>query len=414
MNLKKIILLILVVFSYQLNAQTTLTQVTPNPNDSRVITTGVPFLLIASDARAASMGDMGVATSVDAYSQYWNPSKYVFSETKSGFGLSYTPYLSKLVNDISLGNLTYFNRINERSAFAVSLRYFSLGEIEIIQDEFSQALIEKPNEMTMDISYSLRLADQFSMGVALRYLRSDLRIQAVDETAKAASSFAVDLSAYYQGEEQNFGDIDGRIRAGAIIQNLGPKIKYDESGSETFLPTNLRLGGGFDFLLDQYNTVSVTAEVTKMLVPTPPLYGTFTDFIDNNENGIFDEGDEQSGQPYQAIIDGKPNDVDFMSGIFQSFSDAPGGFSEELKEFTWALGAEYRYDDSFALRAGYFNESEEKGARKFLALGAGFKFSGTKVDLSYLFSASKVPSPLENTLRFSLTFDFGSNEYLEY
>ena len=414
MNLKKIILLILVVFSYQLNAQTTLTQVTPNPNDSRVITTGVPFLLIASDARAASMGDMGVATSVDAYSQYWNPSKYVFSETKSGFGLSYTPYLSKLVNDISLGNLTYFNRINERSAFAVSLRYFSLGEIEIIQDEFSQALIEKPNEMTMDISYSLRLADQFSMGVALRYLRSDLRIQAVDETAKAASSFAVDLSAFYQGEEQNFGDIDGRIRAGAIIQNLGPKIKYDESGSETFLPTNLRLGGGFDFLLDQYNTVSVTAEVTKMLVPTPPLYGTFTDFIDNNENGIFDEGDEQSGQPYQAIIDGKPNDVDFMSGIFQSFSDAPGGFSEEIKEFTWALGAEYKYDDSFALRAGYFNESEEKGARKFLALGAGFKFSGTKVDLSYLFSASKVPSPLENTLRFSLTFDFGSNEYLEY
>ena len=414
MNLKKIILLILVVFSYQLNAQTTLTQVTPNPNDSRVITTGVPFLLIASDARAASMGDMGVATSVDAYSQYWNPSKYVFSETKSGFGLSYTPYLSKLVNDISLGNLTYFNRINERSAFAVSLRYFSLGEIEIIQDEFSQALIEKPNEMTMDISYSLRLADQFSMGVALRYLRSDLRIQAVDETAKAASSFAVDLSAYYQGEEQNFGDIDGRIRAGAIIQNLGPKIKYDESGSETFLPTNLRIGGGFDFLLDQYNTVSVTAEVTKMLVPTPPLFGTFTDFIDNNENGIFDEGDEQSGQPYQAIIDGKPNDVDFMSGIFQSFSDAPGGFSEELKEFTWALGAEYKYDDSFALRAGYFNESEEKGARKFLALGAGFKFSGTKVDLSYLFSASKVPSPLENTLRFSLTFDFGSNEYLEY
>ena len=414
MKLKKIILLIIVVFSFQLNAQTTLTQVTPNPNDSRVITTGVPFLLIASDARAASMGDMGVATSVDAYSQYWNPSKYVFSETKSGFGLSYTPYLSKLVNDISLGNLTYFNRINERSAFAVSLRYFSLGEIEIIQDEFSQALIEKPNEMTMDISYSLRLADQFSMGVALRYLRSDLRIQAVDETAKAASSFAVDLSAYYQGEEQNFGDVDGRIRAGAIIQNLGPKIKYDESGSETFLPTNLRLGGGFDFLLDQYNTVSVTAEVTKMLVPTPPLYGTFTDFIDNNENGIFDEGDEQSGQPYQAIIDGKPNDVDFMSGIFQSFSDAPGGFSEELKEFTWALGAEYKYDDSFALRAGYFNESEEKGARKFLALGAGFKFSGTKVDLSYLFSASKVPSPLENTLRFSLTFDFGSNEYLEY
>ena len=417
MKLKKIILLIIVVFSYQLNAQTSSTVIIPNSSDSRVITTGVPFLLIASDARAASMGDMGVATSVDAYSQYWNPSKYVFSETKSGFGLSYTPYLTKLVNDISLGNLTYFNRINERSAFAVSLRYFSLGEIEIIQDEFSQALIEKPNEMTMDISYSLRLADQFSMGVALRYLRSDLRIQAVDETAKAASSFGVDLSAYFQGEEQNFGDIDGRIRAGAIIQNLGPKIKYDESGSETFLPTNLRIGGGFDFLLDQYNTVSVTAEVNKLLVPTPPIYGREYNYSDINENGVYDDDIDELGELVSTdnvIYQGQSTDVDYMSGIFQSFSDAPGGFSEELKEFTWALGAEYKYDDSFALRAGYFNESEEKGARKFLALGAGFKFSGTKVDLSYLFSASKVPSPLENTLRFSLTFDFGSNEYLEY
>ena len=405
---------LLSILSLNLNAQTTLTEVTPNPNDSRVITTGVPFLLIASDARAASMGDMGVATSVDTYSQHWNPSKYAFSESKSGFGLSYTPYLSKLVNDISLGNVTYYNRLNERSAFAVSFKYFSLGEIEIIQDEFSEALIEKPNEMTMDVSYSLRLADQFSMGVSLRYLRSDLKIQAVDETAQAASSYAVDISGYYQGEEQSYGDVDGRWRGGFIIQNLGPKIKYDESGRETFLPTNFKLGAGFDFILDSYNKVSVTAEVAKLLVPTPPLLGTYTEFNDNNENGVFDEGDEQVGEPYIDIIDGMSTDVDFLSGVFQSFSDAPGGFSEELKEFTWALGAEYLYDDSFALRAGYFNESEDKGARKFLALGAGFKFSGTKIDLSYLFSASKVPSPLENTLRFSLTFDFGSQSYTEY
>ncbi len=417
MKMKKYTLSLLIAFfAVNINSQTS-TEVIQNPNDSRVITTGVPFLLIASDARAASMGDMGVATSVDTYSQFWNPSKYVFSETKSGFGLSYTPYLSKLVNDISLGNLTYFNRINERSAFAVSLRYFSLGEIEIIQDEFSQALIEKPNEMTMDISYSLRLADQFSMGVALRYLRSDLRIQAVDETAKAASSYAVDISAYYQGEEQSYGDVDGRWRAGLIIQNLGPKIKYDESGSETFLPTNLRLGGGFDFLLDQYNKVSVTAEVTKLLVPTPPVLGYEYNFTDNNENGAYDEGIDELGEQTTGdlvVYNGQTTDVDFLSGVFQSFSDAPGGFSEELKEFTWAVGAEYVYDDSFALRAGYFNESEDKGARKFLSLGAGFKFSGTRVDLSYLFSASRIPSPLENTLRFSLTFDFGSNEYLEY
>ena len=417
MKMKKYILSLTIAFiAININSQTS-TEIIPTPNDSRVITTGVPFLLIASDARAASMGDMGVATSVDTYSQFWNPSKYVFSETKSGFGLSYTPYLSKLVNDISLGNLTYFNRINERSAFALSLRYFSLGEIEIIQDEFSQALIEKPNEMTMDISYSLRLADQFSMGVALRYLRSDLRIQAVDETAKAASSYAVDISAYYQGEEQSYGDVDGRWRAGMIIQNLGPKIKYDESGRETFLPTNLRLGAGFDFLLDQYNKVSVTAEFAKLLVPTPPVLGYEYNFTDNNENGVYDEGVDELGDQTTGdlvVYNGQTTDVDFLSGVFQSFSDAPGGFSEELKEFTWALGAEYVYDDSFALRAGYFNESEDKGARKFLALGAGFKFSGTRVDLSYLFSASRVPSPLENTLRFSLTFDFGSNSYLEY
>ena len=416
--MKKILLTsIFYIVAININSQTS-TVTIPSPNDTRVITTGVPFLMIASDARAASMGDMGVATSVDIYSQFWNPSKYVFSESKSGFGLSYTPYLSKLVNDISLGNLTYFNRINERSAFAVSLRYFSLGEIEIVQDEFSEALIEQPNEMTMDISYSLRLADQFSMGVALRYLRSDLKIGAVDPDAKAASSYAVDISAYFQSEEQNYGDIDGRWRGGMIIQNLGPKIKYDESGDDTFLPTNLRLGGGFDFLLDQYNKVSLTAEITKLLVPTPPIMGREYNFTDINGNGIYDEGIDELGELTSSdyvIYQGQDNqDVNFLSGVFQSFSDAPGGFSEELKEFTWALGAEYVYDDSFALRAGYFNESEDKGARKFLAFGAGFKFSGTKIDLSYLFSASKVPSPLENTLRFSLTFDFGSNTYLEY
>ena len=409
--------LLLSIITLNTNAQTTLTEVFPNPNDSRVITTGVPFLMIASDARAAGMGDMGVATSVDVFSQHWNPSKYVFSESKSGFGLSYTPYLTKLVNDISLGSVTYYNRINERSAFSASFKYFSLGEIEIIQNEFDEGFAEKPNELTLDVSYSLRLSDPFSMGVSLRYLRSDLKIQAVDETAEAASSYAVDIFGYYQGEEQSYGDIYGRWRGGFIIQNLGPKIKYDnEENSESPLPTTLRLGTGFDFILDQYNKVSVTAEVTKLLVPTPPIMEYARDYNDINENGVYDEGiDDYIGQSYiNGIYEGQDNDVDFLSGVFQSFSDAPGGFSEELKEFTWALGAEYVYDDSFALRAGYFNESEDKGARKFLALGAGFKFSGTKVDLSYLFSASKVPSPLENTLRFSLTFDFGSQSYTEY
>lgn len=375
-------------------------------NQSSVITTAVPFLLIAADARAAGMGDIGVATSVDAFSQQWNASKYAFSETKSGIGVSYTPYLSKLVNDIFLGNVTYFNRINERSAFAASFKYFSLGEIELVQDEFSEALIAQPNEMTIDASYSLRLGSQFAMAVGLRYLRSDLKIQALDNTASAGSSVAVDISGYYQSEEQAYDSFNGRTRLGFAIQNIGPKIKYDEGGQENFLPTNLRLGGGFDFIFDEYNTLALTGEVTKLLVPSPPLYG----FVDLDGNGE----QARDGSEPTIIAEGKSQDVNFLKGMFQSFSDAPGGFSEELKEFTWALGAEYRYQDSFAFRAGYFNESDDKGARKFFALGAGFKYTTISIDMSYLFSASKVQSPLENTLRFGLTFNFGDGEYNEY
>jgi len=412
-NLTSICALFLIaLFSTTASAQTT---IRPN-EDTRVITTGVPFILIASDARAAAMGDMGVATSVDAYSQQWNPSKYAFSEAKSGFGVSYTPYLSKLVNDIFLGNVTYFNRLNERSAFAVSLKYFSLGEIELRADEFSQALIEKPNELTLDASYALRLSDQFSMAVALRYLRSDLKIQAIDVNAKAASSFGVDIAGYYQSEEEAYNDFNGRWRGGFAIQNLGPKIKYDEGGRENFLPTNLRLGGGFDFIFDQYNRVNITAEVTKLLVPTPPVYGTEYNYTDTNGNGVYDEGTDTLGaiENNDVIIEGQDPNVEFLPGVFQSFNDAPGGFSEELDEFTWALGAEYLYQDSFALRLGYFNENELKGARKFFAMGAGFKYTTINIDLSYLFSASKVQSPLENTLRFSLSFNIGDGEYTEY
>ena len=259
------------LFVARLSAQTT---IIPNPNDSRVITTGVPFVLIASDARAAALGDMGVATSADAFSQQWNSSKYAFSESKSGIAVSYTPYLSKLVNDIFLGNVTYFNRIDERSAFAASLRYFSLGDIEFVSDEFSTALIQRPNELTIDGSYALRLSDQFAMSVAMRYLRSDLRLDGVDGDATPASTFGVDISGYYQSEEQAYNDFNGRWRMGFAIQNLGPKFKYDEGGQENFQPTNLRLGAGFDFIFDQYNKVSVTAEVAKLLVPTPPILGT--------------------------------------------------------------------------------------------------------------------------------------------
>ena len=408
------ILFLVALISNKSEAQTT-TITAPYDDDTRVITTGVPFLLIATDARAASMGDMGVATSVDAYSQQWNPSKYAFSEAKSGFAIGYTPYLSKLVNDIFIGNFTYFNRLNERSAFAASFRYFGLGEIELRETEISDPLIVKPNELTLDVSYSLRLSDQFSMGVALRYLRSDLKIQTFDPDAKAAGSYGVDISGYYQSEEEAYSDFNGRWRGGFAIQNLGPKIKYDEGGSENFLPTNLRLGGGFDFIFDQYNRINVTAEVTKLLVPTPPILGKETVFEDLNGNGTYEMGEDTLiSETDRVILEGQSQDVNFMSGVFQSFNDAPGGFSEELDEFTWALGAEYLYQDSFALRAGYFNENEFKGARKFFSLGAGFKYTTIDIDLSYLFSASKVQSPLENTLRFSLSFNIGDGEYTEY
>ena len=401
------------VFILKMNAQTT---IIPKTNDSRVITTGLPFVLIAPDARAAAMGDMGVATSVDAFSQQWNSSKYAFSETKSGFGVSYTPYLSKLVNDIFLGNLTYFNRLDEKSAFGASLKYFSLGDIEFVNDEFSEALIQRPNEFALDVSYALRLSDQFAMAVAMRYLVSDLRLDDGSGNTDGASTFGVDISGYYQSEEEAYSDFNGRWRAGFAVQNLGPKFKYTEDGSENFQPTNLRLGAGFDFIFDDYNKIAVTAEVAKLLVPTPPILGDEFEFTDNNGNGTYEEGEDDLGNLVESdvIISGKSQDVNFLSGIFQSFGDAPDGFSEELKEFTWALGAEYLYQDSFAFRAGYFNEAEEKGARKFLALGAGFKANVVNIDLSYLFSASKIQSPLENTLRFSLTFNIGAGEYDEY
>lgn len=361
--------------------------------NQRVITTAVPFVLIAADARAAGMGDIGVASSADAFSQQWNPAKYAFAISKQGVGVTYTPYLSQLVNDIFLGNLTYYNRINERSAVGASLRYFSLGDIELRDTAEQVPLIQSPNEFTFDLSYALRLSDRFSMAVAGRYLRSDLKIQASNEDASAASSFGVDIAGYYQSEEIAYNDFDGRWRAGFNFSNIGPKIKYDEVGQENNLPTNMALGAGFDFILDEYNKVTALVEVNKLLVPTPQ------DF--DNDGDIDAEDDDQ----YE--------DISFFSGIFKSFGDAPDGFSEELKEFTWALGAEYWYQDVFAFRTGYFNESDLKGSRKFLSLGAGFRYTAINIDISYLFSTSAVRSPLEGTLRFGLTFNFG-DEYDEY
>lgn len=380
--------------------------------DSRVITTGVPFLLVAADARAAGLADQGVATSADAFSQQWNPAKYAFSVDGQGFTASYTPYLTDLVNDISLGQATYYKRFGAegRSAFAVSLRYFGLGEIELRQNADDPAQIVKPNELALDGSYSLKLSEKFSMAVAGRYIRSALRIPTGEGDAKPASTFAVDIAGFYQGEETALADFNGRLRLGFNFQNLGPKINYDagdsDDNSANFLPANMRLGGGYDFIFDDYNKVSVSIELAKLLVPTPLK----PELIDLDGDGTIETSEIQNARD---LANTNYNKVNWVSGIFKSFNDAPGGFSEELKEFTYSVGAEYLYQDSFAMRLGYFNESPEKGARRFFSLGAGFKYNVVKVDVSYLFSASKVKNPLENTLRFSLTFNFG-DKYEEY
>ncbi|NNE76150.1 MAG: type IX secretion system outer membrane channel protein PorV [Pricia sp.] len=377
--MKKSLLLISLVFVCKLSAQEA---------SDRVITTAVPFLNITADARAAGMGDLGVATSTDAFSQQWNPAKFAFAERKMGIGISYTPYLQGVVTDIALLNASYFNKINEQSAFALSLRYFTLGEIELRQTFDEQGQTVKPNELAFDGSYSLKLSPTFSMSVGGRYIRSNLKFQnSASIDSKPGSTFAVDVAGYYRSPEIAYNSFDGRWRAGFNMSNLGGKIAYDQNGQENFIPANLKLGVGFDIIMDQDNVLGFTTEINKLLVPTPQ---------DFDGDGDLDAEDNDE---YQSI--------GFLSGVFKSFGDAPDGFSEELKEMTWALGAEYSYQEAFMFRTGYFNESDVKGFRKYFTLGAGFKFRSAQIDLSYLFSTSRITNPVENTLRFSLTFNLG-------
>ncbi|NQZ42915.1 MAG: type IX secretion system outer membrane channel protein PorV [Flavobacteriaceae bacterium] len=374
--MKKLLLIAVLLLAFSATSQ-----------QERTITTAVPFLNISADARASGMGDMGVATSVDAFSQQWNPAKYAFATRKSGIGVSYTPYLESIVTDISLLNANYFNRVGERGAFAFSIRYFGLGDIELRQTIDDLGTTVSPNEFSIDGSYSLQLSETFSMAVGGRFISSNLKFQDSGADSQAANAFAVDVAGFFQSREVAYEAFDGRWRAGFNISNLGGKLQYDEGGQENFLPTNLKFGGGFDFIFDQDNVLGIYTEFNKLLVPTPRDFtgdGLITS-EDNNE--------------YQQI--------GFFNGVFESFGDAPDGFSEELQEVTWALGAEYKFQEAFMLRAGYFNENENKGARQFFTLGAGFKFKSAQIDLSYLFSTSQVRNPLENTLRFSLSFDFG-------
>ena len=355
----------------------------------RVITTGVPFLLITPDARAAGMGDIGVATSADTYSQQWNPSKYVFCENSSGFGISYTPYLSKLVDDIFLANLTYFNK-NNTNAWAVSLKYFSLGDIqfnEIIGQTIVDQGLQSPNELTLDFSYSLLLSKNFSSSVAARFIYSDLKLS-TDVDPSSASTVGFDISAFYKSEKFQFFGKSSIFRTGINISNIGPRLKYDEGGQMNFIPTNLKFGIGLSRFIDSDNKISFNTEFNKLLVPTP------VPFFDENN----------------SLLTYRQPNVNFLNGIFRSFDDAPDGITEELKEITWAIGFEYSFNKAFFLRTGYFNESLEKGARKFFTLGTGFDLEIFKIDISYLFSNSKIRNPLENTLRFSLAFNLSKKQ----
>ncbi len=352
-------------------------------NSNRVITTGVPFLLITSDARAAGMGELGVATSADSYSQQWNPAKYAFSSSEKGIGLSYTPYLSKLVDDIFLGNVTFFKKVDDRSSWATSLRYFSLGDIqfnELIGGNIVDQGLERPAELTLDLSYALKLSNLFSMAVAGRFIYSDLKI-AMDADTSSASSLGVDIAAYYQSEAFDFKSNTAVFRSGINISNIGPRLSYDSGAQKSFIPTNLRIGSGVDVFFKDNNSLGFYTEFNKLLVPTPIA--------------VYDDS--------QNFLGYRQPDIDFINGIFTSFSDAPDGLSEELSEITVAFGLEYLFQDTFSIRTGYFNESQDKGSRRYLTMGAGFNLKAIDIDLSYLFSTSRVRNPLENTIRFSLS-----------
>lgn len=354
--------------------------------------TGVTSLSIAPDARAGALGDVGVATEPDANSQFWNPAKYPFNIARAGVSMSYTPWLRQLVSDIDLVNLAGFYRIGEYSAVSASLTYFSLGEV-FVENEMTI----KPYEMAVDVAYSRMLSETFSAAVSLRYIHSDLQYNYAEDMSPG-SAFAADIAMYYNRYIM-IGSRECLLGLGLNASNIGTKISYDDGATNQFIPTNLRLGASLLIPLDDYNTISVSADINKLMVPTRPTYSQFLE-----ENG-YEQGDNSYYSEYQTWLDGTGyNDISPISGIFKSFSDAPGGFSEEMKELYGGVGVEYCYNQQFSLRGGYHYENEYKGNRKYFTLGAGFRMSVFSLDAAYLISTAQ-SNPLDQTLRFSLSFD---------
>lgn len=346
------------------------------------VTTSVTSQSIAPDARSAGMGDVGAATDPDVVSQYWNPAKYPFNISRAGVAINYTPWLRQLVSDIDLAYVAGYYRIGDYSAVSASLRYFSLGEVQMLDDE---NLTINPYEMSFDVAYSLMLSEHFSLGAAVRWIYSDLTNDFTSDTAPG-SAFAADLSCYYQNY-LNIGERECQLGLGLNISNIGSKISFGGDNNSEFIPTNMRLGASLMVPIDEYNRFTIAADANKLLVPTYPK-----------------QNEGESTEAYQERVQKDYYDVSSISGIFKSFGDAPGGFKEELQEIQWSVGAEYIYHDKFALRAGYHHESENKGNRKYFTVGAGFKMSVFSLDAGYVIATAK-SNPLDQTLRFSLSFD---------
>ena len=347
------------------------------------VNTSVTSQTIAPDARSAGMGDVGVATDPDVVSQYWNPAKYPFTISRAGVALNYTPWLRELVNDMDLAYLAGYYRIGDYSAVSASLRYFSLGEVFLGTSD--DAMTINPYEMSLDVAYSLMLSEKFSIGAAVRWIYSDLTYDYTSDTAPG-SAFAADLACYYQNYI-NLGQRECQLGLGLNISNIGSKISFGGDNNAEFIPTNMRLGASLMIPIDEYNRFTIAADANKLLVPTYPK-----------------QEDGESTEDYQERVQKDYYDVSSISGIFKSFGDAPGGFKEELQEVQWSVGGEYVYHDKFALRAGYHHESANKGNRKYFTVGAGFKMSVFSLDAGYVIATAK-SNPLDQTLRFSLSFD---------
>ena len=374
-------------------------QNTNRSDNINTITTAVPFLLISPDARAGGMGDVGVASSPDAYSIHWNPGKLAFMETDLGGSVSYTPWLRALVPDINLAYLTGYGKFGKKKlqTLAGSLRYFSLGDITFTDNVGNVIGNFRPNEFAVDVAYARKLSDFVSMGIALRYVNSNLTggISVEGAATKAAQAVAGDVGLYITKPNIKIGDMKSDFAFGMNISNIGNKVSYTNTSEKDFIPINLRLGPSYKINVDEYNSLTVMVDLNKMLVPTPPELLT-----DSNGSPIPD------GNGYYEIKSGKNPNVSVPSGIFQSFGDAPGGFKEEMREITYSFGLEYWYNKTFSVRGGYFTEHATKGNRKYVTLGASIRYNAFGLDFAYLIPTSQ-RHPLANTLRFSLTFDFG-------